>query len=319
MDVATDYSQFFIKPDDTVAKNLASRVEQWKLVEFEKTPAGCPIPKEGEAWDPVIGAGPFRPYMVPKGVAVADGVLVMIRLYCKLPYNISDIAQVDLQKIHGFTRKGRIQRQLAKTPRDSGSIVYDVDGNLMTIDETVMRGSNVSDATRLPGRVNETNFLNQQGPDKNLWFNRLFNGVDTQFPGIGAAFAHHWLTTYGCDSPKDSEGLDPNVRSTGETKQERYKQYYSSALARREKGTKSTSSAKQKKPPNLTIRLNLKTAQKPNPNPLKAPAILMEPYEGNDREKSESELSSSPSSPSSSEETPLAPKLAKPIDRKSVV
>lgn len=80
-----DYSHFFPNDnhplDHRAAKKTSSRVKQWKLVEFEKTPAGFPVPKEGEVWDPVIGAGPFRPYMVPKGVAVSDGVLIMLRLY----------------------------------------------------------------------------------------------------------------------------------------------------------------------------------------------------------------------------------------------
>lgn len=93
MEDAIDCSRFLRDYNNPVLAGVvnavASRTSQWKHAQFEKSPAGCPIPKEGEVWDPVIGAGPFRPYMVPKGVPVADGVLVMMRLYSQLPFNIS--------------------------------------------------------------------------------------------------------------------------------------------------------------------------------------------------------------------------------------
>lgn len=120
---------------------LASNTSHWKHAEFEKTLAGCPIPKSGEVWDPVIGSGPFRPYMVPKGVLVADGVLVMMRLYYELLFNVSGITLADLQQIHGLDQKGRAQRLETKTQRSHGSTVYDVNNNLMTIDGTAMRGN----------------------------------------------------------------------------------------------------------------------------------------------------------------------------------
>lgn len=311
MDEVIDYPRYFTTNNpltETAAKELASKVEQWKLVEFERTPAGCPISKEGEVWDPVIGAGPFRPYMAPKGVAVADGVLVMMRFYYELPTSVSGITLADLQKIHGFTQRGRIQRRVTKTPRDNGSTVYDADGNLMTIDETVMRGNKTSDALRFPGPFNETNFLEQHGSDKQVWFNRLFNGADTPLPLEGAAFAQHWLTNYGCDIPRRSEFLGQNVRRVDEAKQERYKQYYSTALGRRGKRTESTSEPKPKPAPSIKLRLNLNTAQNPKPKPLEAPAVLIEPNEDKDREESEE----------SEEEIPIARKRRKLISRPEI-
>ncbi|OBT63642.1 hypothetical protein VE03_07297 [Pseudogymnoascus sp. 23342-1-I1] len=296
MEDTLDCSQFFCANniDTGIVKTMVATTPQWKLVEFEKTPAGCPIPKKGEVWDPVIGAGPFRPYMVPKGVAVADGVLVMMRLYYELPFEVSGITLAELQKIHGLTQRGRIQRQATKTKRDNGSTVYDVDGNLMTIDETVMRGNKVSDATRFEGRVNEMNFLKHGGSDKKLWFNRLFNGADTPFPAMGAIFAQHWLTSYGYDIHQHNKRLRMNVHRVDETKQKQYKQYYSTELARRESRIKSTPPPQSNPTPGLKLRLNLKIPQKPTPKPLEASDVLIELFNENkgheESEESENEI-----------------------------
>ncbi|KFY51907.1 hypothetical protein V496_08738 [Pseudogymnoascus sp. VKM F-4515 (FW-2607)] len=264
------------------AKTLARKIPQWKFFEFEKTPAGCPIPEEGEVWDPVIGAGPSRPYMVPKGVTVADGVLVMMRLYYELPFEFSGITLVELQKIHGLTKGGRIQRLATKTKRDNGSTVYDVDGNLMKIDETVMRGNKVSDVTRPPGHVNETNFLKPGGSDKKLWFNRLFNGADTPLAVEGAAFAQHWLTQYGYDIRKQNKRLGMDVRRIDETKKKRYEQLYSEELARRGRRIQSG-------PPhaNSASGLKLRLSQKSESEPPKAPTVLMESNEESNLEECE--------------------------------
>lgn len=188
--------------------------------------------------------------MVPKGVAVADGVLLMMRLYSGLP---SGPSRGDLQKICGFTLKGTIRRRqgsgaggISEEPSGNGSTVYDSDGNLMTLDHTVMRGNSAADATRTPGLVNEGNFSYQRGPSHQRWFNRHFNGADTESPLEGAAFAQLWLKRY------TSRGPRRYIRRIAETKLELYEEYYSEELCRREKTTPNT----------LDLKINLA----PNPN-----------------------------------------------------
>lgn len=274
---------------DAAAGLISARVPQWKLVEFEKTPAGCPIPKEGKIWDPIIGAGPFCPYMVPKGVAVNDGVIAMMHLYYKLPFEIHGITKDWLRNIHRFVKK----------TTNNGHTVYDADGNLMTIDGRVMRGNKLSDEVRLPGLVNETNFITQPGMNKQLWFNRLFNGADTELPGMGADFAQNWLTKY-TSHIKDNWYLEMNIYRPDRAKQGLYEKYYLTELARREKPLASTLVPKLELAPKIKIRVKLvklvkpvklETARKPGSKPLKRPADLVEPNKENDGDKSDRKMS----------------------------
>jgi hypothetical protein len=312
MEDAIDPSLFLREHNNPVPAKVvgavASRTSQWKRAAFEKTPAGCPIPKEGELWDPVIGAGPFRPYMVPKRVPVADGVLVMMRLYYQLPFNISGITLAELQEIEGFSQTGKIQPEVVEERRYNGSTVYDVDGKIMTIDEVVMRGNNASDARRRPGSTNETNFLKPGGLDKQLWFNRLFNGADTSSPGGGAAFAQQCLTDYGYYIHKDNQRLNLNGPRVDASKQERSKQYYAASLFRRNEPLETTSPIKPKSATSLTLRLNMK------PKPVEAQAVLVETNE--DKDCGESELSDL--SESSEEEMAIALKQRKLIPRSAI-
>ncbi|KFY70796.1 hypothetical protein V498_10212, partial [Pseudogymnoascus sp. VKM F-4517 (FW-2822)] len=126
-----DYSRFLPDGnsplDDELAKIKASEVEPWQVIEYHDAPEWCRVPKNGEVWDPVIGGGPFRPYMVPKGVPISDGALLMMRLFSVLPFKFDGASLADLQKIHGFTKTGTIQRKdsgadgTAKTPMENGS------------------------------------------------------------------------------------------------------------------------------------------------------------------------------------------------------
>lgn len=124
--------------------------------------------------------------MVPKGVAVNDGEIAMMHLYYELPLVFYGITEDQIQDIYGSNP--------FKT--NNGHTVYDADGNLIMINRRVMRGNKLSNQIRYPGLINETNFITQPGSEKQLWFNRLFNGADTELPGMGAAFAHNWLTKY---------------------------------------------------------------------------------------------------------------------------
>ncbi|KFY26048.1 hypothetical protein V493_04292 [Pseudogymnoascus sp. VKM F-4281 (FW-2241)] len=263
-----DYSLFFheSKPfSEAVPGNLVYRVAQWKVVEFEKTPAGCPIPKKGEIWDPVIGAGPFRPYMVPKGAAVSEGVQLMLKLYDSLPFRINEATQLDLQKLRGTTRHKKPGVDVAAV---GGAAVYDADGNLMTINMVVMRGNKASDATRRPGIVNETNFLIQLGlKERQLWFNRIFNGADSPDPLPGASFARDWLMRYA----SHNDGLDLNIRRVDGAKQELNGQDYSTELARRRNIILSTV------PAELYFVLSPKRASNPKtqPNPSSASKLKL--------------------------------------------
>jgi hypothetical protein len=293
-----------------VVNAIASRAQQWKHVKFEKTPAGCPIPKEGEIWDPVIGAGPFRPYMVPKGVPVADGVLVMMRLYYQLPPSISGITLAELQEIDGFSQTGKIEPEVVDTRRYNGSTVYDVDGKIMTIDEVVMRGNSALDARRRPGFTNETNFLKPGGLEKQLWFNRLFNGADTPTPGLGAAFAQQRLTDYGYYIHEDNQHPNLNGPRVDPSKQERSKLYYSILLSRCNGPLETTSPIEPKSAPSLKLRLNLKTAQK-------AQDVLVENNE--DKDCAESELSELSESSEESEESEFSEEMAIIVKRRKLI
>lgn len=270
-----------------VVNALASNTSHWKDVGFDKTPVGCPIPKVGEGWDPVISSRPFRPYIAPKGVLVADGVLVMMRLYYELPSNVSGITLADLQQINGFDQQGRVQRLEMKTQRAHESTVLDVNGNLMTIDGTVMRGNKALDARRHPGPTNETNFLKGGGVDKQLWFNRLFNGANNPSLGIGAAFAQKSLTDYGYYIHNDDLN---SVRHVDATRQERYKQYYSTTLARRYGSIERILPPNPKSAQNLKLRLNMKIAENTKPKPGSAPAVSIQSNEDKEREGSEEDM-----------------------------
>lgn len=157
----------------------------------------------------------------------------------------------------------------------------------MTIDEAVMRGNKFPDGARRPGSANETNFLQRGGLDKQLWFNRLFNGADTSSPGIGAAFAQQCLTEYGYYIHEDNKRPNLNDRRVDANKQERAKQYYATSRSRYNGPLENTSSIKPKSTPSLNLQLNMKTAQNPKPEPVEAQGVSVEANEDKDCELSE--------------------------------
>ncbi|OBT92824.1 hypothetical protein VE01_09083 [Pseudogymnoascus verrucosus] len=262
--------------DDEVAKATATGVAQWEM-------------------DPVIGGGPFRPYMVPRGVPVSDGVLVMMRLFSLLPFQVYGASRSDLQKIHGFTKTGTMQRRdsgadgLAKLPQNNGSTVYDAGDYLITIDQTVMRGDKDEDATNPPGPINECTFIYQLGLKHQHWFNRLFNGADTASLEKGAAFAQDWLTKYSSNIMEYDRVLGINVRRQDNSKVAQYehyiRDYYYSEIH-----TRSTEYPKPKLAPTIKLMLPLKAAQKPKRKPKPDMAGLAESDKKNNGEGSKREM-----------------------------
>lgn len=124
----------------------------------------------------------------------------------------------------------------------------------MTMDHVVMRGDLEGDATRLLGLINEGNFSYKRKSSPQRWFNRLFNGADTNLPEKGAAFAQVWLKNY------TSQGPSGYIRHIGEAKLERYQKYYSDERDSREK-------------PNPVP--NPKPAPNPNSAPTPKPTLIV--------------------------------------------
>ncbi|KFX89023.1 hypothetical protein V490_07278 [Pseudogymnoascus sp. VKM F-3557] len=182
------------------------KVKPWKIVPYAQTPAGYSA-KAGRltVWDPIFGSSPFMIEMVPHKCPLSDGAKLLLRiLYTCKESKDGGLSIRALREFQGFTQNGQLQKKASpgqarprgsKKEEDRGHTLYDVDGNLMTMDRVIMRGSLKSDKTRTPGPITPETFELQQG-NVVLWWNRHFHGADTPDPILAKIYAGRWLERY---------------------------------------------------------------------------------------------------------------------------